>query len=249
MSTAQRSAKPQAALLQIQELDLQSAELQTSLEQTPHKDHILALRSKLREGKRRLEKLNKALAGYDLRITGLQTELDEVLGRIKTEQKKIEASADYREVDALTHELEALAKRKEAFEFKQLEHMEKRQSFARAVQDTQAKMDQLRTLEARQCAAYAEFKAKISSALSDIASRRAQTAAAIAPEDLLRYERIRDEKGGVGVALFRSGTCEACSVAAPVALRTEIEDSETFGQCPTCGRLLIAADESASDKN
>lgn len=55
-----------------------------------------------------------------------------------------------------------------------------------------------------------------------------------------RYERLRQAKGGVAVALVRGGVCEGCHVVVPERLVVRLQDDPALlAACDGCGRLLV----------
>ncbi|MDR1412470.1 MAG: hypothetical protein LBJ07_00895 [Actinomycetes bacterium] len=231
--------KEAAALLKIQQVDLNLAEMNARLEQTNHKRKIAAAHAKLAEGEQRLSSIERAVEELDGHIANLQTEVEMVTEKIAGEQKKIESSADYRTVDALTAELESLAKRREKLEYDELQLMERKQGFVEARLDTQEKMNRLRELETTELEAYRNLQRKVQHARAELLTVREQLSALVAPTTLKRYEKIRDAKDGVGVARFEGGKCGACQVPVPASMRAGLEDADDFEICPTCKRLLI----------
>jgi predicted nucleic acid-binding Zn-ribbon protein len=229
----------QKALLGIQDIDLKIAGLEARLANAEYKQHIAAARAKLAEGERRLTGISAAISDLDKQITNLQDHVDNTVAKQSAEQAKIEHSRDHREVDALSHELETLAKRKEQLETEELDLLEKKQSFTEARIDTDVKMNRLREIEAEQLGAYKAFYQKVSAAKAELLSQRETYAGALAPATLKRYDSLREAKGGFAVARYHEGVCEGCSMAVPTSARGAIEDGEDISACPNCKRLLI----------
>ena len=231
-------------LLVLQEIDLKLTQLLHQLENAPYKQRIAVLRAKISEGEKRLAVIEKARTDLEGKIMVLEDEVSEFNSRMSAKQSVLQKSVDHREVEALSRELESLVKQKDKRENEGIGLMEKRSAFGVAQRDTQEKLTRLRDVEAKEFAAYQQFIQKAQEMQTMLDGRRSELVDDISSDVLTRYERIRVAKGGIGVARYKYGKCEGCSVMIPVAQQAAIEGAEGITTCPTCKRLLIVDDES-----
>jgi len=227
------------SLLDIQDIDLKLAQLDTQLEKAPHKQRIALMRAKAAEGQKRLALIEKASAELKKQATTLQDEIDELDQRMQIHQATMQQSSDHRAVENLSKELEGLMKQKEKKENTTLQLMEKRSEFDAAHDDTAAKTKQLQEIEAQELAAYKAYYQELKSARTTLLKEREVLAGNTSSAILARYEKTRDVKNGIGVSLYEAGKCGACSVMVPDAKRAEIETTAGIQACPNCKRLLI----------
>jgi predicted nucleic acid-binding Zn-ribbon protein len=82
--------------------------------------------------------------------------------------------------------------------------------------------------------------------LTQLAGEREQAAAGI-PEALLTvYDRLREQKGGVGAAALRARRCGGCSLELTAADLRAIAQapSDELLRCEECNRILVRTAES-----
>lgn len=188
-----------------------------------------------------------AVDDLDRDIARFDRDVEQVRTRKARDQQRLDAgTGPARELEALMHEIGTLNRRQNELEDAELELMEQREQ-AQAVLD-----DVLRRLgEAREGRESAEQRREeVLAAITKDEEFRVNGRKALAadlPADLIAlYERIREQAGGVGAALLRSGRCGGC--------RLELSGSElsTLRGTPAdevlrheeCRRILVRTNES-----
>jgi predicted nucleic acid-binding Zn-ribbon protein len=56
-----------------------------------------------------------------------------------------------------------------------------------------------------------------------------------------KYERIRQKRGGVGVAPVIRGTCKGCQMNIPPQMANLLRTGAEIQTCPSCHRFIYAA--------
>lgn len=214
----------------------------------------------LRNRRARLAELEAARAA-DAALAANRAELDR-LGRRRTELEQAvadaeEASAEIdrhrtrlqaqlktviapREAEALMHELDTLAERRNAIDDTELEHLEEESSLAdaatAAADATPGLVDSAAATGAALAAAEAEIDAEIAAFDAELQG----LTAAVAPKTLAEYAERRRRQGGVAVATLDGKTCSGChldlSTSELEAVRQTPEGE--LADCPQCGRWL-----------
>lgn len=242
MSTA--PAAEQRRLLEVQALD-------TRLDQLAHRRRGLDVLARIEKIEERAAEVGTELvtvrtAHSDVRRELAKAELDveQVRTRAQRNQSRLDAGqGTAKDMQALTHELEALARRQAELEDVELEVMERLEAL-----DTQVSV-----LEAHAAALAVELSAAVAERDSELAvideeastvrSARDVEAEQISEPLFLTYERLRAQHGGVGAALLRGSRCEGCRLdlnAGDVArIRAAAEDEVI--RCEECGRILVRA--------
>lgn len=77
--------------------------------------------------------------------------------------------------------------------------------------------------------------------LEELEVRRKETAQALPPSELTRYEALRTSKGGVAVARVERGLCRGCLMTLPTHQMQKARMAREPVTCNSCGRLLFVS--------
>jgi predicted nucleic acid-binding Zn-ribbon protein len=180
-------------------------------------------------------------------VKRLEADVDVVRQRSARDRQRLESGGlPAREVTAMQHELESLARRQSDLEDQELELMERQEAAGAALAAAQAghekaAADRERAVQQRD------------DALADIADQTARHEAARAaaaeglPAPLLAlYDRIRTQTGTTGAALLKARQCQGCRIELNgrelAAVRNA--DADEVVRCDECGRILVRTAES-----
>jgi predicted nucleic acid-binding Zn-ribbon protein len=235
-------AADQRRLLAVQDLD-------THLDQVAHRRRALPVLATITELDARLVDLQTALvtsrtAAEDLRreLTKAEGDVEQVRSRAARDQARLDSGAvGAKDAQALTSELESLARRQGVLEEVELDVMERLEAHTAVLSD----------MEAAHAGVVAEREAALAqrdealAALDDEATGvREQRAAAVDGVDaglVALYERLRVQGSGRGAAALSGRQCQGCRMELnPVDLsdlRGRPDDEVT--RCPECGRILV----------
>jgi uncharacterized protein len=233
-------------------LDLQA--IDTTLQQLDHRRKTLPQISAANTLTRSLSELDderiRAQVGVDdidRDIARLERDVEQVRVRSDKDAARLAAgTGPARELEALQHELTSLRRRQSELEDAELELMEQRETAQSAVDAILAKLEsgraELATLEAERDAAFAEI-AKDEE--WKVGARK--PLAADLPADLVAlYDKIRQQSGGLGAALLRSGRCGGCRIELSGGERARVRASaaDEVVRCDECRRIMIRTEES-----
>lgn len=232
----------QSALLEkLQELDLDLIRARKRLDEIPEKTAILTMRRKVAE----LEALrSRAQAAHDAVDADVRKREDETVlldVKMEAEQAKLMSGdvTNPKEVANISRELDSLRKHKEQLEYATLNEMENREKAAERVAKVDAAIDEGKR---REGVLMKDFQAKGSAMTADVGrleAERALVAAAVEPDLLGRYERLRETKHGIGLGVLNDATCSACRVELPSNRVADLKTGPPVGVCPACHRLLV----------
>lgn len=234
-----------SALRALQEHDLAITRADKALEEMPEKTAILQLRKRLREieatRERQLEYCKKA----DAMVARSNDEATSLQDKIDREQTKI-LSGDItnpKELQALTREMDALRRRKDAVEHEELALMEK----AEAGREQLAKVDAVLAEGAARDAQLIEaFKKRGGELQKESAQLRKERDALVkdVPAGLLaRYEALREAKHGIAVGALQGSLCSACRTQIPANKVQELSAGPQIAECPNCHRIIIVGED------
>ncbi len=151
-----------------------------------------------------------------------------------------------KDLERMQHELESLERRITTLEDEELEVMARLEDAERTVRDVSAQAEAAGERLAALAAARDEKTASIDAQLAQIQADRAPIAAGL-PEDLVRlYDRLREQKGGVGAAALRARECGGCRLTLDNAELAVIRaaPADDVIRCEECQRILVRTPES-----
>ena len=151
-----------------------------------------------------------------------------------------------KDLERMQHELESLERRIASLEDDELEVMEK-------LEEAQAELAKLEAMVAEvdeQTAALAatrdEKLAGIEEQLAQVTADRGPAAEGLPADLLALYDRLREQKGGVGAAELRARQCGGCRLgldASEISRIRGLPEDEVV-RCEECQRILVRTPES-----
>ncbi|UJP39290.1 zinc ribbon domain-containing protein [Cellulomonas palmilytica] len=239
-------AADQRRLLDVQALD-------TRLDQLAHRRRTLPELARIAELESQLADLHTALVTSQTAVADLRRELakaeadvQQVRDRAARNQARLDAGqGSAKDLQALQHELESLAKRQGDLEEVELEVMERLEAHEAALAEVTAAHTQLVDgkvqVESERDAAFAQIDAEV----AGVQSERATAAAGLDAGLTALYDRLRGQLGGQGAAALRGRRCEGCRLELnPLdldAIKAKPEDAVV--RCEECGRILVLLPE------
>jgi predicted nucleic acid-binding Zn-ribbon protein len=244
------NAEPAA---QLRLLDLQA--LDSRLDQLTHRARTLPEHAQLDEAGRRHQDLAALLVAARTEISDIEAQqskadadVEQVRQRAARNQQRLDSGAvtSAKDLEALQHELQTLARRQTELEDAELEVMERLEEAQRRQAQLQAEDDtvagQISDLTQARDAALAELKAEAAVVGRD----RTSTLEGI-PEDLLTlYTKLREQNAGIGAARLHRRRCEGCRMELTATDLVRIKDApaDEVLRCEQCRRILVRTAES-----
>jgi uncharacterized protein len=151
-----------------------------------------------------------------------------------------------KDLERMQHELVSLERRITALEDEELEVMERLEEAQQALDSL---LEQLRAADERLLAlgdARDRQVLEIEEELGKVKAERDPAAADIPAELLALYDRLRQNKGGVGAAALRARQCGGCRLSldnAELAVIRKAPSDEVI-RCEECQRILVRTAES-----
>lgn len=232
-------------------LDLQ--ELDTRLAQLAHRRRTLEIHERVAELEKRSEEISTELvtvrtAHSDVRreLVKAETDVEQVRNRAARNQSRLDAGqGSAKDMQALTSELETLARRQSELEDVELEVMERLEAHESALAE-------LTSAHEQQAAVVERLTAELAAATTDLDRQaeetQAQRAAKVEGLDeglVTLYERLRGQLGGLGVAALRGRRCEGCRLELNTTDLNRITAAaeDEVVRCEECGRILVRGAE------
>ena len=185
-------------------------------------------------------------------LTVEQEKVDADVEAVKTRRRRDRDRMDQglvtnpKDLERMQHELESLERRISSLEDEELEVMAR-------LEDAQRDLDALsvQVAEADQrlgelAAARDERLAAIDAELTTVLAERAPAVADVPADLLALYDRLREQKGGVGAAELRQRRCTGCQLGIDNAELAVIKaaPADEVIRCEECQRILVRTPES-----
>ena len=227
-------------------LDLQTED--TALTRLNHKKATLPEAARLKEVQEQLAELTSDLeiaSKQDDEIgrehARLEGEIELLEQKIGREEQRMFAGtvSNPKELSSLQAEVESLKRKKSGLEDQLLEVMEQRESSSTTVARITSERDQATAESEELTGTVGALTSEIDAELAKHSSARDQIAAEL-PADLVSlYDKIREQKQGVGAAPLENGMCQGCHTKLP---QKELERMRAEGglqRCDNCRRILV----------
>ncbi len=151
-----------------------------------------------------------------------------------------------KDLERMQHELASLERRISSLEDDELEVMARQEDAQRELDSLTAQLEAAEARLATLVEARDEKVAALDDQLTEVERDRGPAVEGM-PEDLLAlYERLRQQKGGVGAAALRARECGGCRLTLDNAELAVIRSapSDQVIRCEECQRILVRTPES-----
>jgi len=180
-------------------------------------------------------------------VARFEGDVDVVRQRAARDQQRLEAGGlPAREVTALQHEMESLARRQGDLEDQELELMERQESADAALKTAQEGQEKAAADRERAVQLRDDALADIADATGRHETTRTEVAGTLPAPLLSLYDRIRTQTGTTGAALLKARQCQGCRIELNgrelAAVRNA--DPDEVVRCENCGRILVRTAES-----
>lgn len=240
MATA--PAADQRRLLDVQDADLRA-------QQARHRRATLPVLAEIEELTGRVtdlgdERAARSAAVGDLKreVTKIEDDVTSVRARAERDNARLNSGQGTpKDLQALSSELEVLARRTSELEDVELEAMERLETAERELADVETQHGeiaaQITALAGKRDADFAAIDAE----LDAISQERSAAADGLDAGLLSVYERLRDQHGGIGAAALVRGQCQGCHMSLNAGDLAAIEAAapDQIVRCEECGRILV----------
>ncbi len=230
-------------LLDLSAVDLLLMRIKKQLEDLPQRAQLLALRTKRAEIDAKAQQVEQMRKECEQTIAKLQDEETMLKAKNAEVQNQVDSTNNYKEVAALTKEIEGFAKRLEKIEFETLKLLERTDKIAAVEQQVATAQARLSKQDTDLHESFQLQAGTLKKEELKAVQAREQFLADL-PNDLAaRYEKAREAKGGFGAAHVEGSHCSGCRVAfteGQIAKFREIQEAgDKVSECPYCHRLLV----------
>lgn len=142
------------------------------------------------------------------------------------------------EYQALAHEIIACKKAIEQLDDQQLVQMEAAEGAAKEQQAAAKAAAEIQAIAVEQMKALADREVRLKKQLAELEQGYAELEAAVEPDALSRYLRLRKTKGGSAVVGIAHGVCGGCHMKLPQQVINSCRAQSDVVTCSNCGRIV-----------
>lgn len=185
-------------------------------------------------------------------LTAEQAKVDADVEAVKARRKRDRDRMDQglitnpKDLERMSHELESLERRISTLEDEELEVMARLEDAQRDLDGFTGQVAELDERLAALAATRDEKVAAIDADLATVVADRGPAAEGLPADLLALYDKLRDQKGGVGAAELRQRRCTGCQLGidnAELAVIAAAPDDQVI-RCEECSRILVRTPES-----
>ena len=228
-------------LLDLQTEDSAIDRLEHQRASLPEAARLAEVRDQIAEFDSDLEIARKQLDEIQREVSKLEGEIELIDQKIAREEQRMFSGSvsNPKELSALQAEVESLKRKKSGIEDSLLEAMEARDQASGTVESGTTERATAAAEADRLSAQVAELTTDIEAQLQDHRAKRTEIAPSIAGEVLTLYEKLREQKHGVGAAALVAGTCQGCHTKLPAKEVERLRAEGGLQRCDNCRRILV----------
>lgn len=232
----------------MQELDTRLDSLHHQLATMPEAAALAELTSRRAEVDGRVRDLRVEVDDLTAEQRRADADVDQVRARRERDQRMIDAGSvsDPKALQRMLGELESLHRRISDLEDVELEVMERLEAAQTALEEHTAELEKVE----RDVEALGHTRAhkarELDEQVAAVAAERKTTASGVPADLLALYEKLREQKGGVGAAALRRRECSGCRLTLNPADLGVIAAAaaDDVIRCEECSRILVRTSES-----
>ncbi|NCT90102.1 hypothetical protein GXB85_03915 [Cellulomonas sp. APG4] len=236
----------QHRLLEVQALDTRLAQIAHQRASHPAHARAQELSTRLADVESAVVTSRTAVTDLRRELTKAEGDVEQVRARAARDQARLESAAvSAKDAQALTSELEALARRQGDLEEVELEVMERLEAHEKALGDLTSARDDLLAQQTEAAGVLERALADLDAEAADVTQQREARAEGLDAGLVKLYDRLREQLGGLGVAALRGRRCEGCRLELnPHDLaRISAAPQDEVIRCEECGRILVRGAE------
>ena len=222
--------------IRLQEIDNRLVDLQREIAALPV--HISAIEKKLVAHERKLEADRAALAANQKERKQCESDIqvqDQRISKLKGQMIEAKTNEQYR---AFQGEIEFCEAEIRKLEDRILDLMAESEPLDRNVKSAEASLRTEKLQVEAEKSRARERTAADQKASAELQQDRSAIVAKMTPATVLRYERARKSRRGIGVAEVVDGRCTACNMSLRPQYFQDLKKDDQVLSCESCQRLL-----------
>lgn len=236
----------QQRLLDLQALDTRLDQLDHQLRSLPEHTELETLTARAEDVDAEVVRATTDRGDVQRELTKAEQDVQLVRDRAARNQQRLDAGVGTaKDMQALQHEIESLARRQTTLEDEELEVMERAEALDAEVDRAEAAKEELAAETAEVTRSRDAKAGALEADRAEVAAGREAVVADISDELITLYEKIRTQSG-TGAAPLQQRRCGGCQLELNQVdlsrIRSAPEDDVL--RCEECRRILVRTDES-----
>jgi uncharacterized protein len=230
-------------LLELQEMDLSIARLETRRSELEGGDELRGSRARLSEAESRVGELRLALDSVVNEQRRLENDIDSIQRKVDAERGRLYdgSVANAKELQSIEAEVAGLRARKSRLEDELLDQMERREEMENRLKPLEAEAMEARDRLTETEEGSAREFVELEKALGERNAERQALLPAFGEDLLDLYEELRQTKKGIAAAALVDGVCQACHQKLSPMYVDRLKREDGIRRCEYCRRILIFA--------
>jgi uncharacterized protein len=227
------------ALAELQKVDLEIASLRKAAEVHPRQ--IAELDKELGASRSAVEAERSRMLDIERQKRTLEQNITDEKEKVKKWESRLSEQRSTREYAALAREIDIAKKANQTMAD---ELVELGKTYAAARETVKAKDQELAARQDQVGGKLTELRSKMQGAegqISELDQKRTKAATTVDPTLLKRYELVRKKRMPALVAV-QAGTCQGCNMNVPPQLYNTLCTTRGTDVCPSCHRIIFAAE-------
>jgi predicted nucleic acid-binding Zn-ribbon protein len=194
----------------------------------------------LREAHQAVEEAKKRAQKWHIKQRDLELQIQSLSDKLSRSEKRLYGGQvkNPKELADLQAEVASLTRRRRRLEDTLLEAMITREEAEETREEAQAALEEVTSAwSTRQVDLKAEQE-ELEQRVEGIRQEREAVVPRIEAEVMMKYESLREQKGGQAVARVLDDTCTGCGVAVPPSAEWKLRQDDLC-YCDTCRRILV----------
>ncbi|MGQ0504960.1 MAG: zinc ribbon domain-containing protein [Myxococcaceae bacterium] len=228
------------ALADLQKVDLEIASLRKSADIYPKQ--IAELEKELGVARSGVETERARHLEVEKQKRALEQNIVDEKDKVKKWEQRLAEQRSTREYAALAREIDIAKKSNQTMAE---ENIELGKSVTQAKDAVKVKEGELAARTDQLAGRMAELREKAAGsqgAIKELETKRTEAATHVDKTLLHRYETVRKKRMPVMVAVLAPGTCQGCNMNVPPQLYNNLRSSLGTDVCPSCHRIIYAAE-------
>ncbi len=225
-------------LYEIQKLDIEIDELTENLNSIPERIRQLTL--DLEKHKESIEREKEVIARLEESKSDVEKKLSNIKTALDKNKKKEKSVQSGREGESLLREKENLIRDEEFYGNKLKDITEQLEKSSANLSNLEDSLGDVITSTEDDIKLYTEKEEELKNEIEVLEDKKKRIAVHIEdPTIIKKYDRIRENRDGIGIVVIDKPICAGCFVKLPQEIYNKLKSGEEIHFCEVCGRILL----------
>jgi len=211
------------------------------LESLVKNEELIKLNKEYNQVKEELDKISNDYSNLEASRKKLEDKVQINREKIKANQKKLFSGTigSSKELVNYQEEIRLLESQNSKMEDEEIELMLQIEEMDEDLKKARDRVGQLEEKVNKIKGNIAEQAKEIETQIENLKKKRKDIVSTIPSDQLERYDKVKQKKGGIAVTVLKDNFCSGCNMEIPTVEAEKIKDPDQIYRCPLCGRLSV----------